>query len=82
MNFRIACHSAEQGKVPYSVLSQDTIEWRKKVLNQDHVDHKHSALTTRNCSFCFLTTIKNLNKEKSLYNQKGYGKKNTVYKSY
>ena len=33
--------------MPYSVFPKDTTEWRKWVLNRDHVDHQSGALTTR-----------------------------------
>ena len=31
----------------YSVFPKDTTKWREYILNGDHVDHKHGALTTR-----------------------------------
>ena len=48
--------TAKQGTVLSSVFSKDTIEWHKQVLNQDHVNHNHGALTTQPCcrQICWL----------------------------
>ena len=39
--------TTKQGKDRKMFFPKNTIDWRDWVLNRDHFDHKHGALTTR-----------------------------------